>query len=70
MIGVFSFYTTLFESTFDKKLSTISYNLIPRFYVYNMFNFVKSITLILNKKFNKNTPIFNIRSYINYNSYI
>jgi hypothetical protein len=39
MIGVFSFYATLLESTFEKKLITYSYNLIPRF--YNEFNFLK-----------------------------
>lgn len=70
MIGVFAFYTTLFESTFDKKLSAISHNLVPRFYKFNISIFCKNILLILNKKLNKNTPTNTIRSFISYNTYV
>lgn len=39
MLGVFFFYTTLFESTIEKKITVITYNLLPR--VYNEFSFIE-----------------------------
>ncbi len=48
MIGVFCFYTTLLESSFEKKLTTYSYNLVPRFYNNSSFVCYKNINQILN----------------------
>lgn len=39
MIGVFCFYTALFESTLEKKLTIYLYNLVPR--LYNDYSFFK-----------------------------
>lgn len=39
MLGVFFFYTTIFESTLEKKITIITYNLLPR--VYNEFSFIE-----------------------------
>ena len=65
MIGVFAFYTTLFESTFDKKISTVSYNLIPRFYSYKVFIFFKEISLLVSRGSKKINVDFRVRSYVN-----
>ena len=65
MIGVFAFYSTLFESTFDKKVSTVSYNLIPRFYSYKVFIFFKEISLLIGKGAKKINVDFRVRSYVN-----
>lgn len=70
MIGVFAFYTTLFESTFDKKLSILPHNLTPRFYVYNNFIFFKQISLFLKKKLENNLPTKKTRIHINKNVFI
>ncbi len=48
MIGVFCFYTTLLESSFEKKLTTYTYNLVPRFYNNSSLFFYKNINQILN----------------------
>jgi len=62
MIGVFSFYTTLLESSFEKKLTTYTHNLVPRFYNNNTYLIYKQIhnivninsKLIINKKKTRN----------------
>ena len=56
MLGVFSFYTTLIESNFDKKLSILSHNLTPRFYNYSIILIFKTISLYLNKKLQNTLP--------------
>ncbi len=48
MIGVFCFYTTLLESSFEKKLTTYLYNLVPRFYNNSTYITLKNINNILN----------------------
>jgi len=48
MIGVFCFYTTLLESSFEKKLTTYIYNLVPRFYNNSSYICYKNINQILN----------------------
>jgi len=48
MIGVFCFYTTLLESSFEKKLTTYIYNLVPRFYSNSSYLCYKNINQILN----------------------
>lgn len=50
MIGVFCFYTTLLESSFERKLTPITFNLVPRFYVDSAFLYLKNINTKLNKK--------------------
>jgi len=56
MIGVMSFYITLIESSFERKLNVLTYNLIPRFYVnFSIFNF----KLISNN--------YNLKNYNSYN---
>lgn len=63
MIGVFCFYTTLLESSFERKLIPLTHNLVPRFYVDNTVIYLKNINVKLNKKkqvnlINKRTRIF------------
>lgn len=48
MIGVFCFYTTLLESSFEKKLTTYISNLVPRMYNNNTYILMKNINSILN----------------------
>lgn len=48
MIGVFCFYATLLESSFEKKLTTYIYNLVPRFYNNSSYTCYKNINQILN----------------------
>ena len=60
MIGVFCFYITLIESSFERKLHILTYNLIPRFYnnisifkyklINNTYNFKNYNSYNLNKK--------------------
>jgi len=50
MIGVFCFYATLLESTFEKKLTTYTHNLVPRFYNNNSYLILKKINKNLNYK--------------------
>jgi len=50
MIGVFCFYTTLLESSFERKLTPVTINLVPRFYVDSTFLYLKTINIKLNKK--------------------
>jgi len=50
MIGVFCFYTTLLESSFERKLTPVTINLVPRFYVDSTFIYLKTINIKLNKK--------------------
>ena len=47
MIGVFCFYTALFESTLEKKLTVYLYNLIPRLYSdYSFFSLKLSNNIV------------------------
>ena len=57
MIGVFCFYITLIESSFERKLHILNYNLIPRFYVnYSIYNYK-----LINNNYNlKNYNSFNL----------
>ena len=69
MIGVFCFYTTLLESSFEKKLTTYSFNLVPRFYNNSSYFCYKNINQILNinNKLlmnNKKTKLFIIKHII------
>lgn len=69
MLGVFFFYTTLFESTLEKKITIITYNLLPR--VYNEFSFLELKQIHRVSEFGKltNIPSKKIRKAIN-NSYL
>ena len=66
MIGVFCFYITLLESSFERKLVTLTHNLVPRMYNDVSYLYLKKINLILNKKKqtsfpNKRTRMFLIK---------
>jgi len=50
MIGVFAFYITLLESVFERKLVTLTHNLLPRLYNDYSYARLKKISEILNKK--------------------
>ena len=61
MIGVFCFYITLIESSFERKLNIVTYNLIPRFYnnfsIYN-YKLINNISNLKNyNSFNTNKKI-------------
>lgn len=68
MLGVFFFYATLLESTFERKLTPITYNLISRSYVDSSFLYLKKIQLNLKKKnttfIKKKTRIY-LKKHIN-----
>lgn len=65
MIGVFCFYTTLLESSFERKLTPVTINLIPRFYVDSTFLYLKTINIKLNKKKKVNLLGKKTRVYFN-----
>lgn len=68
MIGVFCFYTTLLESSFERKLIPLTHNLVPRFYVDNTVIYLKNINVKLNKK--KQVNLINRRTRIFFNKKI
>jgi len=65
MIGVFCFYTTLLESSFERKLTPVTINLVPRFYVDSTFIYLKTINIKLNKKKKVNLLGKKTRVYFN-----
>lgn len=50
MLGVFCFYATLLESTFERKLIPLTFNLVPRFYSDSAFILLKNIKTTIQKK--------------------
>ncbi len=50
MIGVFCFYSTLLESSFERKLTPLTHNLVPRLYVDTTVLYLKNINIKLNMK--------------------
>ena len=67
MIGVFCFYTTLLESSFERKLTPVTINLVPRFYVDSTFAYLKNINIKLNKKKKKKTNLVNKKTRVYFN---
>ena len=67
MIGVFSFYATLFESILEKKLTTYIHNLLPR--LYNEFSVLKLKKINETLNFLKLScfPLKRVRRFINKN---
>ena len=65
MIGVFCFYTTLLESSFERKLTPVTISLVPRFYVDSTFLYLKTINIKLNKKKKVNLLEKKTRVYFN-----
>ncbi len=64
MIGVFCFYITLLESSFERKLITLTHNLVPRMYNDATYIYLKNINLILNKKRQTSFPSKRTRMYL------
>lgn len=64
MIGVFCFYITLLESSFERKLITVTYNLLPRMYHDVSYLHLKKINLVLNKKRQTSFPKKKTRMYL------
>ena len=48
MIGVLCFYTSLMESSFEKKITSYIYNLIPRMYTNSSYLLYKNLNTIIN----------------------
>lgn len=48
MVGVLCFYTSLMESSFEKKITTYIYNLIPRMYTNSSYLLYKNLNTIIN----------------------
>jgi hypothetical protein len=65
MIGVFCFYITLLESSFERKLVALTHNLLPRMYNDISYLYLKKITLILNKKKQTSFPLKRTRMFLN-----
>lgn len=64
MIGVFCFYITLLESSFERKLTVLTHNLVPRMYNDTSYIFLKKINLNLNKKRQTLFPTKKTRNYL------
>ena len=64
MIGVFCFYITLLESSFERKLTVLTHNLVPRMYNDTSYIFLKKINLNLNKKKQTLFPSKRSRNYL------
>ena len=64
MIGVFCFYITLLESSFERKLITLSHNLVHRMYNDIIYIYLKHINLVLNKKRQTSFPSKTTRMYL------
>lgn len=64
MIGVFCFYITLLESSFERKLTVLTHNLVPRMYNDTNYIFLKKINLNLNKKKQTLFPTKRTRNYL------
>ena len=64
MIGVFCFYITLLESSFERKFITLTHNLLPRMYNDASYLHLKKINLIVNKKKQTSFPIKRIRMFL------
>lgn len=64
MIGVFCFYITLLESSFERKLITLTHNLVPRMYNDATYIYLKNINLILNKRRQTSFPSKRTRMYL------
>jgi heme/copper-type cytochrome/quinol oxidase subunit 1 len=64
MIGVFCFYVTLLESSFERKLVTLTHNLVPRLYNDISYLYLKNIVIVLNKKRQTLFPNKKTRSYL------
>jgi hypothetical protein len=71
MVGVFCFYTSLMESSFEKKITTYIYNLIPRMYSNSSYLLYKNVNTVINinnktlinKKKTRNYILKNIKKY-------
>ena len=63
MIGVFCFYVTLLESNFERKLITLTYNLVPRLYNDNSYIYMKQVHIKANVKKKISTPKKKIRTF-------
>lgn len=63
MIGVFCFYITLLESNFERKLITLSYNLVPRMYNDMSYIFLKQVNIRSNIKKKISTPNKKVRTF-------
>jgi hypothetical protein len=64
MVGVFCFYTTLLESTFERKLTVYTHNIIPRLYINKTFILLKKINKQINNIKKTSFPKKKIRKYI------
>lgn len=64
MIGVFCFYITLLESSFERKLTVLTHNIVPRMYNDTGYFFLKKINLNLNKKKQTLFPNKKVRKYL------
>ena len=64
MIGVFCFYITLLESVFERKLVTLTYNLLPRMYNDYSYLRLKRINENLNKLKKTSLPTKKSRVFI------
>lgn len=65
MLGVFFFYTTLFESTLEKKVNILVYNIVPRLYSVMAFIKLKDVNNIAEYAKMANFPVKRVRKLIN-----
>ena len=65
MLGVFFFYTTLFESTLEKKVNILVYNIVPRLYSVMAVIKLKDVNNIAEYAKMANFPVKRVRKLIN-----
>jgi len=69
MLGVFFFYTTLFESALEKKLIPYLHNLIPRLYNDSAELKLKNLVTLVNFKSLSNITLLQVQKVIQKNNY-
>ena len=65
MLGVFFFYTTLFESALEKRVNILVYNIVPRLYSVMTFLKLKEVNAIAAYVKVANFPAKRVRKLIN-----
>lgn len=65
MLGVFCFYSTLLESSFERKLTPLTHNLVPRVYVDSTVIQKKKVNVKLKKRKKINLLSKRARMFLN-----
>ncbi len=69
MLGVICFYLTIIESVFERKIITLTYNLVPRLYADTNYLKLKRVNHLLNKQKKTIIPKKKIKIFIKKTSF-